>query len=84
MQSSNRPMLSLDGKPLEHWLTQKMLSVRLDVSERTLERMRADGTGPRFIKAGKKVLYRLTDVDVWLDERSFSSTSEVKRSIGGR
>jgi predicted DNA-binding transcriptional regulator AlpA len=70
--------VSIDGKPHDRWLTQKALCAFLDVSERTLERMRADGNGPRFSKAGKRVLYRSSDVESWLAERSFASTAEAK------
>ena len=49
---------------------------------KTLERMRNAGSGPRFAKAGKKILYRLHDVEAWLEERSFSSTAEAKQGAG--
>ncbi len=64
------------------WLTQDQLAARLDLSQRTLERMRNAGSGPRFAKTGKKILYRLQDVEAWLAERSFSSTAEAK--LGSR
>jgi hypothetical protein len=65
------------------WLTQDQLAARLDISVRSLERMRNAGTGPRFAKAGKRVLYRLIDVEEWLAEHSFCSTAEAK-SFGRR
>lgn len=50
------------------------------LSPRTLERMRVEGTGPRYLKAGRgtraRVLYRPTDVDAWLEGQTFQSTSE--------
>ena len=68
------------GKALDPclWLTQDQLAARLDISVRSLERMRNAGTGPRFSKAGKRVLYRLIDVEEWLAEHSFCSTAEAK------
>ena len=52
----------------------------LRLSARTLERMRVDGTGPRFLKAGPglraRVLYRLDDLKDWLESFSYGSTSE--------
>ncbi len=69
---------SLD--PSCQWLTQEKLAARLDLSQRTLERMRNAGSGPRFAKTGKKILYRLQDVEDWLEERSFSSTAEARRA----
>jgi len=57
----------------------------LRLSPRTLERMRVDGTGPRFLKAGPglraRVLYRQSDLEAWLESFSFASTSEYD---GGR
>ena len=56
---------------------------RLRISRRTLERMRVEGTGPRYIKVrpGKRsrVPYREADVIVWIDRYQFGSTSEYGR-----
>jgi hypothetical protein len=78
-KDSKHPSLNIDGNQLEQWVTQEQLADRLPISERTWERMRAEGTGPRFSKARKKVLYRLGDVEEWLGERSFHSTAAAKR-----
>lgn len=55
----------------------------LRISKRTLERMRVDGTGPRYLKAGpgkrSRVLYRQSEVLAWLETKSFGSTSEYPR-----
>lgn len=52
----------------------------LRLSARTLERYRVDGTGPAYSKAGPglraKVLYRIEDLEVWLQGFQYSSTSE--------
>ena len=44
----------------------------------TLERLRLQGNGPRFIKAGKSVRYRKADLDAWLESRLVRSTSEAR------
>jgi len=59
----------------EELLTQKRLAERLDQSERTLERWRVEGTGPAFVKAGRKVLYYPQDVEDWLLATRRLSTS---------
>ncbi len=60
------------------YLTQREAAKILRLSERSLERFRLSGTGPRFIKAGgRRVLYRMCDIEAWLAERTFSSTSEA-------
>ena len=50
------------------------------LSPRTLERLRVEGTGPRFIKAGRgkraRVLYRPADLQEWLETNVYQSTSE--------
>ena len=57
-------------------LTQPRLSELIDVSERTLERWRVEGSGPVFCRAGRKVLYQLEDVEIWLAASRRRSTSE--------
>lgn len=60
------------------YLTQKEAADLLRLSERTLERLRNSGSGPVFLKAGaRRVLYRIRDIEAWLTDRSFSSTSEA-------
>ncbi len=51
----------------------------LGLSERTLERLRVRGTGPRFVKAGRLVRYREADLEAWTMARVRSSTSEGAR-----
>ena len=50
----------------------------LGLSVLTLADMRCKGTGPRFTKAGRLVRYRLSDVQAWLNGRTFENTSEAK------
>ena len=66
-----------------YFLTTIEVADRLRISRRTLERMRVDGTGPRYIKVGpgkrSRVLYRESDVVSWVDRFQFGSTSEYGR-----
>jgi predicted site-specific integrase-resolvase len=48
----------------EH-VTQAALARRWQVSPRTLERWRSDGTGPAFVRIGGQVRYRLEDVEAY-------------------
>jgi predicted DNA-binding transcriptional regulator AlpA len=57
-------------------LTQRQCAEALALSERTLERFRVSGVGPKFVRMGKSVRYRLNDVEVWLASRLRGSTSE--------
>ena len=66
--------------PIMQFLTTVEAAKLLRVAKSTLERMRVQGTGPRFIKAGpgkrSRVLYRLAEIDHWLQAQSYGSTSE--------
>lgn len=46
----------------------------LGVPEKTLAQWRYLGKGPRFIKVGRFIRYRIRDVERWLEEQSRSST----------
>jgi len=47
---------------LDTRLTQIELAGRWRISHRTLEYWRSTGEGPRFIKIGRLVIYRMEDV----------------------
>jgi excisionase family DNA binding protein len=61
-------------------LTQRQASTVLCLSERTLERLRVSGTGPRFVRAGRSVRYRETDLEAWIAQRVVGSTSEADQA----
>ena len=44
-------------------LNQIELAARWNISHRTLERWRWSGEGPRYIKIGGRVVYRLEDIE---------------------
>ncbi|MBT4889875.1 MAG: helix-turn-helix domain-containing protein [Rhodospirillales bacterium] len=52
----------------------------LGLSSKTLDRLRISGGGPRYWKAGSRVMYDQRDLDAWVDERKRSSTSEIVKN----
>ncbi len=49
---------------------------RYSLSVSLLEHLRlTPGQGPRYIKVGRKVLYRVADLDAWMDERMTSTSA---------
>ena len=48
---------------------------RSPISTRTLQRWRLEGVGPTYVKLGRLVRYRQTDLDAFLEERTRTSTS---------
>jgi predicted site-specific integrase-resolvase len=50
--------------PIKH-LRQAEVAQRWNVSPRTLERWRWTGQGPRFLKVGGRVVYRIEDIEAY-------------------
>ena len=50
--------------PVKH-LRQAEVALRWCVSHRTLERWRWTGQGPRFLKVGGRVVYRIEDIEAY-------------------
>lgn len=46
-------------------------------SPRALQRLRQEGTGPRFYRAGGRILYTAEDLDAWVRANARMSTSET-------
>jgi excisionase family DNA binding protein len=62
---------------MQRLLTQAEAAEILCLSERTLERLRVSGTGPKFVRMGKSVRYRIEDVEAFVADRVVGSTSEA-------
>ena len=65
------------GVAMLRLLTQVEAARLLRLSERTLERLRLQGGGPLYVKAGRAVRYRESDLEEWIDARVVSSTSAI-------
>ncbi|MBZ9706963.1 hypothetical protein LB543_09550 [Mesorhizobium sp. ESP7-2] len=52
-------------------MTEKALSTWLGISLPSLQRLRSNGNGPRFVRLSeRRIAYRRTDVEHWLDART--------------
>ena len=61
-------------------ITARDAAAHLNVAEKTLANWRTQGHGPGFVKVGGRVVYRVSDVDAWLAQR----TAIVRRQRWGR
>ena len=61
---------------VETLLTTEQAAWLLRISRKTLERMRVEGRGPRFVKIGRCVRYRQRDLLAWITTNTHQSTSE--------
>jgi DNA-binding transcriptional regulator YiaG len=60
-------------------LTTHELALRLHVKTNTLANWRIQGTGPKFIKFGRTVLYPVAEVEKWEQEHLHTAVSVRQR-----
>ena len=60
----------------ESLLTPQEAAADLRVSKSYLDKLRVYGGGPQFLRFGRKVLYRKSDLNFWAAQHRFKSTSE--------
>jgi hypothetical protein len=60
----------------QRYLTNDEAADYLRLSPRTMEKQRVFGSGPKFRKFGRRVMYAVADLDAWAADRSFESTSD--------
>ena len=60
----------------QRYLTNDEAAEYLRLSPRTLEKQRVLGGGPKFRKFGRRVMYAVTDLDAWAEDRSYETTSD--------
>lgn len=63
-------------------LAEKEAAKALGFSERTLQKWRSVGGGPRFVRvSARAVRYRQVDIDAWVEERLRTSTSDPGNAV---
>jgi excisionase family DNA binding protein len=61
----------------EGLLTVREAARHLKVSRSTLERLRAEGKGPRFIRVSERsIRYSLADIEEWVKHGGFNGTTD--------
>jgi hypothetical protein len=69
---------SLNASPPETADPKEVAAV-LHTTEQGLAQMRYRGMGPNFIKVNRKVLYRWSDVNAYLDAHTVQRTGDPRR-----
>lgn len=65
----------------ERLLTEGELAKLWGVTPSLLQKMRYEGRGPRFVRIGRLVRYRITDVTRYLEENCVSTKSQPASGI---
>jgi predicted DNA-binding transcriptional regulator AlpA len=60
----------------DEYLTTRQLAEETGTNEYTWHKRRVRGDGPKFLKLGKTVRYRRSDVEAWFNSRMRRSTSD--------
>lgn len=71
----------LDPEKDECFLTTNEAASYLRVSKSYLDKLRVYGGSPRFLRFGRKILYRQSELNLWAEERCFGSTSEYEVGV---
>lgn len=58
-------------------LSQKALAERWEITEPTLGAWRWSGTGPRYTKIGRKIFYKIKDVEAFEEKNVRTSTADT-------
>jgi excisionase family DNA binding protein len=58
-------------------LDTEQVAALLGLRPNTLAQWRVSGEGPMFVKIGRRVRYRASDVDAWITKRSRRSTCDA-------
>jgi len=59
------------------FLDTRALAAQTGIAASTLAKLRLTGTGPVYRSIGRRVIYRWSDVEAWLDTHKRTSTSDV-------
>ncbi|GAB6051193.1 hypothetical protein JCM17960_00130 [Magnetospira thiophila] len=59
------------------YLNTKQAAAYVGLSICTLNRMRVTGEGPRYAKAGRRVVYDRLDLEAWIDDHKRNFTGQT-------
>lgn len=65
-------------------ISAKQTARMLGVHPNTLCKWRIRGIGPRYMKIGQKIIYRVSDIDDWLGRRTYDNTTQYGNDHGKR
>jgi hypothetical protein len=77
LKCKGTPMNSMNDTPVTQYLTNDEAAYFLKLLPRTLEKQRVLGTGPRFRKFGRRVVYDTADLVSWSNDHAFDNTAQA-------
>jgi predicted DNA-binding transcriptional regulator AlpA len=58
-------------------VSELQFAAMMGVTDYTLQVWRVKGTGPKFVKLGRSIFYRLKHIDEWMDKNVHESTEST-------
>ncbi|WP_082594677.1 helix-turn-helix transcriptional regulator [Sphingomonas sp. Root710] len=71
----------IDSVTTPRFLSNEQAAKYLNLSPRTLEKLRVVGGGPLYRKLGRRVIYAFSDLNAWADARACASTTEAAHKL---
>ena len=65
---------------MKQYLTPEEASEYTGFKPRTLQTWRQTGDGPKYYARNRRIRYKISDIDAWLEEAPNTSTKEVCRA----
>jgi hypothetical protein len=65
-------------------LTPHQVGALLRVDARTIANWRWSGKGPAYVRSGSRALYKLADVQAWIDHHTYPHAAAERASRTGR
>lgn len=69
MKQMKQSALSHETAVYRHKLSVREAAAFLGISKSFLDKRRLDGTGPRYLQLGRRVLYDAADLELWAVQR---------------
>jgi excisionase family DNA binding protein len=77
MRKQKPDIPKVSGEPLERLITVEEAADLLRCSVDSLNKWRGKGDGPTFVRVGRRVKYRRSDLLTYVERASRTSTSQV-------
>lgn len=62
---------------LKRWLRERDAAVHVGLAPSTMAKLRLSGSGPRYVKMTRAIVYDRRELDRWMEDRMIRSTSET-------
>lgn len=81
MPNENNFASDLQSPKMKSLLSCQEAASYLGIAEQTMRQQRMKGGGIKFVKVGRLIRYRASDLEAYLEARTFDNTSQMGGAI---